>query len=125
MTCPFCCASELDVEVSSDVGMIVRDAYPSAQGHRLVIPSRHVSSVFELSDDDQRALWDLVAEARCRLIAEVRPAGVNVGINDGAAAGQTVGHGHIHVIPRHEGDVEDPRGGVRWVLPGTARYWDD
>ena len=57
--------------------------------------------------------------------AEHTPAGYNMGINDGEAAGQTVGHLHLHVIPRYEGDVEDPRGGIRWVIPERARYWDD
>ena len=60
-----------------------------------------------------------------RIEAEHAPAGYNVGINDGEAAGQTIHHLHLHVIPRYEGDVEDPRGGIRWVLPERACYWDD
>lgn len=123
--CPFCDTEHLAVEVETEAGLIVRDRYPSAPGHRLVIPRIHVGSIFDLEPEPRQALWHLVDEARTRLIAEVRPTGVNIGLNDGAAAGQTVGHAHIHVIPRHEGDVDDPRGGVRWVLPRTAKYWDD
>ena len=62
---------------------------------------------------------------KARIEAEHAPAGYNMGINDGEAAGQTIHHLHLHVIPRYEGDVEDPRGGIRWVIPERARYWDD
>jgi diadenosine tetraphosphate (Ap4A) HIT family hydrolase len=65
----------------------------------------------------------LLDEAKARLDAELRPDAYNIGINDGPAAGQTVGHLHIHLIPRYAGDGRDPRGGVRWVLPEKAKYW--
>ena len=68
-------------------------------------------------------MWRLVDRVRASLAAELDPDGFNVGVNDGAAAGQTVAHAHVHVIPRFEGDVADPRGGVRWVVPDRARYW--
>ena len=76
-----------------------------------------------LWDDEQAAIWRLVAQVRGKLASERRPDGFNVGVNDAPAAGQTVPHAHVHVIPRRVGDVADPRGGVRWVLPGKARYW--
>ena len=76
-----------------------------------------------LSEEDQAALWRLVALVRGKLAAELKPDGFNVGVNDGPAAGQTVLHAHVHVIPRRKGDVADPRGGVRWIMPAKARYW--
>lgn len=100
-----------------------RDGYPLSEGHGLVVPRRHLASVFDGSPEEQAALWSLVAEFRAAMLRELSPAGFNVGVNDGAAAGQTVMHGHVHVIPRFEGDVADPRGGIRWILPEKAKYW--
>lgn len=101
------------------------DGYPVSEGHSLIIPNRHVSSVFELGGEEQADVWALVAEARDRLRESLRsnPDGFNVGPNDGFAAGQTVSHAHIHLIPRYDGDAPDPRGGIRWVLPRNANYW--
>jgi diadenosine tetraphosphate (Ap4A) HIT family hydrolase len=84
---------------------------------------QHVASLFDRPAEEQAALWWLVAEVRSRLQAQLKPAGFNIGVNDGQAAGQTVDHAHIHVIPRYNGDVADPRGGVRWIIPDKARYW--
>jgi len=88
-----------------------------------VIPRQHIASFFELSVVEQQELWALVAQIRAKLLEEYRPDGFNVGLNDGTAAGQTVRHAHIHVIPRYSGDVCDPRGGVRWIIPEKADYW--
>jgi diadenosine tetraphosphate (Ap4A) HIT family hydrolase len=101
------------------------DAYPVAEGHMLVVPKRHVTSLFDLPEEEQAALWRLVALVRARLMDELMPDGFNVGVNDGTAAGQTVPHAHVHVIPRRAGDVADPRGGVRWVVPAKAQYWSE
>ena len=99
------------------------DAFPVAQGHTLVIPRRHEGSLFDLSSAEYSAAWSAVADVR-RVLDDVHhPDGFTVGVNVGAAAGQTAGHAHIHVIPRKNGDVADPRGGVRWVLPDQAPYW--
>ena len=87
------------------------------------MPRQHVESVFSLSTEGAQLLWSLVTAVRQQLVETVAPAGFNVGINDGASAGQTVAHAHIHVIPRYAGDVPDPRGGVRWVVPAKAAYW--
>jgi len=123
-TCPFCTRVEGgDLAASSDLAAAFPDAYPVSPGHSLVVPRRHVADLFALSVDELRSVWDLVAEVRRRLEAERRPDGFNVGVNAGAAAGQTVEHAHVHVIPRYLGDVADPRGGVRWVVPAKARYW--
>jgi diadenosine tetraphosphate (Ap4A) HIT family hydrolase len=99
------------------------DGYPVAQGHTLVIPRSHVPSVFHLGSAEQAAVWDLVAQVRARLVQASSPDAFTIGVNDGVAAGQTVPHAHVHVIPRWNGDVPDPRGGVRWVIPGKAAYW--
>lgn len=100
-----------------------RDAYPVSAGHTLIIPKRHVSSFFDLSADECAEIFVLLARAKTLLDEELSPNGFNIGINDGRAAGQTVFHLHIHLIPRFEGDQLDPRGGVRWVLPEKADYW--
>ena len=90
----------------------------------MIIPRRHVASFFETTTDEELALLRILRIARADLDHLLHPAGYNIGINDGAAAGQTVPHLHIHLIPRYEGDRGDPRGGVRWVLPDKAAYWD-
>ena len=77
----------------------------------------------ELSPTGQTAVWDLATQVRQRLQEQYRPDGFNIGLNDGAATGQTIGHLHVHVIPRFKGDVADPRGGIRWVIPSKAAYW--
>jgi diadenosine tetraphosphate (Ap4A) HIT family hydrolase len=99
------------------------DGFPVSEGHTLVIPRRHVASVFDLTANEQLELWELVGRTRQLLIAKHGIAGFNIGVNDGTAAGQTVAHAHVHVIPRRSGDVSDPRGGVRWVIPERAAYW--
>jgi diadenosine tetraphosphate (Ap4A) HIT family hydrolase len=99
------------------------DAFPSASGHRLVVPTRHVARVEDLAADEWNQLFELVRRITREISSDSEIDGVNIGVNSGEAAGQTVGHAHIHVIPRRIGDVPDPRGGVRWVLPETADYW--
>ncbi len=91
----------------------------------LVISKNHYESLFDAPAEEGAAVWDLAREARLRLARELSPDGFTLGINDGAAAGQTVMHAHIHLIPRWWGDVTDPRGGIRWVIPEKARYWVD
>ncbi len=121
--CPFC---ELDpgrLWLENDTAIALWDAFPITKGHTLVIPRRHVASIYELPPGDQAGLWAMVADARHRLGDDLHPDGFNVGLNDGAAAGQTIFHAHIHIIPRYSGDVAEPRGGVRWVIPDKARYW--
>jgi diadenosine tetraphosphate (Ap4A) HIT family hydrolase len=100
------------------------DRYPLSPGHTLIVPKVHAADYFELAEAVQADLWRLVAEVKERLDEEFSPAGYNVGINVGAAAGQTVFHVHVHLVPRYDGDVSDPRGGIRHVLPARARYWD-
>ena len=97
------------------------DNYPVAPGHTLVVPRRHVTSILHLDEDEMGDLWSMVNLVADQLKGSC--SGMNIGTNVGAAGGQTVEHAHVHVIPRREGDVIDPRGGVRWVIPEKARYW--
>lgn len=122
-SCPFCNVAAGAMVQASDFTLALRDAYPVAPGHTLVVPRRHVASIFELEPEEWDDLWALVRVVRHRADELAGADGVNVGVNDGAAAGQTVAHAHVHLIPRRRGDVPDPRGGVRWVLPRTADYW--
>jgi diadenosine tetraphosphate (Ap4A) HIT family hydrolase len=101
----------------------VRDAFPISPGHTLIIPKRHIGSFFDLSPDEREDLMSLVSNAKAELATEFKPDGFNIGINDGPVAGQTVPHLHIHLIPRYKGDMADPRGGVRWIIPDKADYW--
>ena len=101
------------------------DKYPVSDGHVLVVPRRHVESIFDLNALEYHGVWELVATVRRLRAAHPGVAGFNVGVNVGRFAGQTVGHAHVHVIPRYVGDASDPRGGVRWVLPNKAKYWGD
>lgn len=97
--------------------------FPVSPGHVLIVPRRHEADFFSLTPAEQAAMVALVNPIRHHLDAAFKPDAYNLGANIGPAAGQTIGHAHVHVIPRYEGDVAEPRGGVRWVLPETARYW--
>ena len=121
--CPFCHLGRSRIALENEAARAFPDAFPVTEGHTLVVPKRHVTSMFDLPEEEQAALWRLVALVRAKLMGELRPDGFNVGVNDGPAAGQTVMHAHVHVIPRRHGDVPDPRGGVRWVVPDKAAYW--
>jgi diadenosine tetraphosphate (Ap4A) HIT family hydrolase len=124
-SCPFCVrlgSKEVLFEDASAAAF--PDKFPINPGHTLVVPRRHIQSYFDLSPLEQTAIWHVVAAVKARLDSELSPAGYNVGFNIGVAGGQTVAHAHVHVIPRFAGDVEDPRGGIRWVIPARARYWE-
>src|SRR5262245_1219321 len=121
--CPFCHLEGARVVLENEAARAFPDAFPVAGGHTLVVPKRHVAGLFDLPEAELAALWRPLAQVREKLTAEFMPDGFTVGVNDGPAAGQTVMHAHVHVIPRRVGDVADPRGGVRWVLPAKARYW--
>ena len=121
--CPFCELLPAEWLASSESAVAFFDRYPISPQHTLVIPRRHVASLFELSEAELADVLLLVATVRRHLIATTDACEFNIGVNDGVAAGQTVMHAHIHVIPRRKGDVEDPRGGIRWVIPEKARYW--
>lgn len=125
--CLFCQVHDTSINelVVEGVRFYVRwDNYPAAKGHVEIVPKRHVESYFDLTDDEASEAYDLIKKAQRMLDAKYHPAGYTIGVNEGRAAGRTVDHLHIHLIPRYEGDVDDPRGGVRHVLPGTnADQW--
>ena len=121
--CPFCALPSERAWLAREHALALRDGYPISQGHTLIVSRRHVGSIFELTRHECDDVLALLVEARERLQAELSPAAFNVGVNDGSAAGQTVPHAHVHLIPRYCGDVADPRGGVRWLIPDKADYW--
>ena len=104
---------------------VVKDKFPVTAGHTLIIPRRAVVRFLELDGGERTRLLELVGWVQERLVATLKPApeAFNLGVNDGKAAGQTMPQFHFHVIPRRAGDVADPRGGVRWVIPEKAQYW--
>lgn len=121
--CPFCTLPAQRILGQNEHAIWLRDGFPVSPGHSLVIPKRHMASFFDASEAERSALLELLDQAKAAAMAEFQPDGFNIGINDGPAAGQTIGHLHIHLIPRYLGDMADPRGGVRWVIPEKADYW--
>ena len=121
--CPFCTLPDERVIDQNDHGLVIRDGFPISPGHTLIIPKRHIGSFFDLYIAERSDLLGLLEKAKLDLENEFKPDGFNIGINDGPAAGQTVPHLHIHLIPRYAGDRVDPRGGVRWIIPEKADYW--
>lgn len=119
--CPFCDPPKNAIVVSNELSLAVNDNYPVSPGHLLFVPRRHVSSWFDATEEEQTSILRLINQVHKGL----PPADYNIGINIGEAAGQTVFHLHVHLIPRVIGDVEDPRGGVRYVIPNRAKYWGE
>ena len=121
--CLFCSIPPERIVRSNDLAFTVMDGFPVTPGHTLVIPKRHVTDYFGLSPEELAACDDLLRQTRFELMAnDAIIEGFNIGMNAGAAAGQTIFHCHIHLIPRRPGDVENPRGGVRHVIPGKGYY---
>ena len=122
LTCPFCNPSRDENVLASSLCYARYDRYPASPGHLLLIPFRHIPTLFDATDAEQASLLALVREAKDFLDEQFHPDGYNVGVNVGTAAGQTVMHLHVHVIPRYAGDVDDPRGGVRGAVPEKRVY---
>ncbi|HSH08071.1 MAG TPA: HIT family protein [Burkholderiales bacterium] len=116
------CAPEREVLAENAQAIAVFDSYPVSPGHALILPRRHVVTVWDLSEAEYLACYALVRELKPVLEARFRPDGFNVGVNCGEAAGQSVWHAHIHVIPRFAGDTPFPKGGVRHVIPLKGSY---
>jgi diadenosine tetraphosphate (Ap4A) HIT family hydrolase len=122
--CIFCHAEDR-ILVANALAFATRDAAPVSPGHTLVVPRRHCETPFELTPDEVAACFALLRDVRAGLLASAHPPdGFNVGVNVGAAGGQGVAHVHVHVIPRYAGDVPDPRGGIRNILPFRHRAHD-
>ncbi len=120
--CKFCNVSPEKNFLNGDYGFAQWDKHPVSEGHALVIPQRHFADYFEASEQERNQLWKMVSEVREIIEAKHRPQGYNVGINVGAVAGQSILHLHIHIIPRYQGDMENPQGGVRGVIPDKQKY---
>ncbi len=121
--CPFCEIEASRIVEQSDLSLVIRDAFPVTPLHTLIIPKRHVGDYFDLTGSERSDIDRLLLCERERLAArDQNIAGFNFGINCGVAAGQTVMHAHVHLIPRRVGDVSEPRGGVRGVIPGKQKY---
>lgn len=121
--CAFCTLPRERICAENDHAVWIFDGFPVSTGHSLVIPKRHVASFFDVTEVERLALLSLLDKAKDGVTRKHAPDAFNIGINDGVAAGQTVLHLHIHLIPRYKGDRADPRGGVRWVIPEKADYW--
>ena len=116
------CTDPQGVSRNNELAYSARDSYAVSPGHTVVIPRRHVASFFELTPEEINACMALIKEERKLLDEEFKPDGYNIGVNIGPAAGQSILHVHIHIIPRYEGDVENPQGGVRHVIPRKGHY---
>src|SRR5262249_6288453 len=124
MSCPFCPPDSHLIFYDEDpMVLCLWDAFPVTEGHALVVTRRHVSTWFEASRGEQASLLEGIEAARRAILRKGEPAGFNIGVNVGTAAGQTVPHLHVHVIPRYPGDVPDPRGGLRWVISTKVNYF--
>lgn len=122
LTCPFCQIDRNEILAENGTFAAKWDNYPASPGHVLLIPRRHVISPLELTDSEWQDLHRLLGTAVARLVGEFGPDGFNIGFNIGIAAGQTIQHLHMHLIPRYSGDVEQPRGGIRNVVAKSGSY---
>jgi diadenosine tetraphosphate (Ap4A) HIT family hydrolase len=121
--CLFCNKSKQKIIYSSKLLFVVRDSYPVTKHHTLIIPHRHISNFFDLNDEELNDLNKILKKQRTELLnLDKDITGFNVGVNAGKDAGQSIMHCHIHLIPRRKGDVENPRGGVRGVIPSKQKY---
>ncbi len=121
--CVFCELPSERTIASNTLAFAIRDSYPVTEFHTLVISRRHAATFFDLFEPERRAINQLLVELRSQIVRrDASVSGFNIGMNSGDAAGQTVDHVHVHLIPRRQGDVRDPRGGVRGVIPGKAAY---
>lgn len=116
------CAPDREILAESALSLAFADAYPVSPGHALVVPRRHVVTIFELNDEEYADCFLLARRVQELLAARLQPDGFNMGVNCSEAGGQSVWHAHIHVIPRFSGDTPHPRGGVRNVIPRKADY---
>ena len=121
-SCPFCNIDQARILYADKHCFAVRDGFPVSRGHTLIIPRRHIGSFFDTTATEKSALLRALEQTKTQLAREYSPDAWDIGINDGPAAGQTVSHLHIHLIPKYQGDMADPRGGVRWVLPDKTAY---
>lgn len=121
--CPFCrVESDREIIAFSALSLAFFDGFPVSPGHALIIPRRHVASFFDLTKEEQQDMLNLADDVKRIVDEKYHPDGYNIGINVGEAAGQSIFHVHLHLIPRYAGDVPNPRGGVRGVIPAKQNY---
>ena len=121
--CPFCTnESDRELILESDTVFAIFDKFPVSKGHALIIPKRHCADYFDLSTEEQVNCFALLNQVQKLISAQFKPDGFNIGVNVNEAGGQTVPHVHIHLIPRYKGDVLNPEGGIRGVIPGKKEY---
>ena len=124
--CPFCSRIEAgEVTAENAMAAAFPDGFPISPGHLLIVPETPRSATTSLSrGSEQIAILDLTADLKNRIQSDGEATAFNIGVNAGRDAGQTIGHAHLHLIPRYPDDVGDPRGGVRWIIPDKAAYWE-
>jgi diadenosine tetraphosphate (Ap4A) HIT family hydrolase len=122
LDCPFCQLDHRQVIAQNPGAFAILDRYPVSEGHALVISRTHAANLFDLQAVELKAVFQLLVKVQQILTERHTPDGFNVGANIGSAAGQTIMHAHLHVIPRFAGDVSDPTGGIRNVIPGKGKY---
>lgn len=120
--CVFCNMPEDKMILSEDLIFACLDRYPVTPGHVLIVTKRHVRDWFEATAEERKAIDEAILRLKKRLDSEYKPDGYNIGINVGRASGQTIDHLHVHLIPRYRGDMDDPWGGVRGVIPEKRLY---
>lgn len=120
INCVFCQMTEVLFE--NELALAFYDRHPVNQGHLLIVPKRHAETYFDLSQDEKRAIDSLLGQCKDYLDKQYQPDAYNIGLNCGQVAGQTIFHCHLHLIPRYEGDCQDPTGGVRGVIPHKQNY---
>jgi len=121
--CIFCDIEADRVLATNEFAYVIHDGFPVTEAHSLIIPKRHVADYFDLATEEKLACGELLSQTKEHIqTADPSVEGFNIGINVGEAAGQTIFHCHMHLIPRRKGDVESPRGGVRAVIPGKGDY---
>ena len=118
--CPFC--NVRAPILADELAFVIYDKYPVSPGHALIVPRRHIESFFDATPYEFIAMFALLNAMRRQTDAKLAPDGYNIGVNVGEAAGQTVHHLHMHLIPRFHGDMQNPRGGVRGVIPARQSY---
>ena len=125
--CPFCHPDPGHIVAQWPLTLTLRDAFPVSPGHTLICPRRHFADLFHATPAEMAEIWQALSQAAADLSAgtsgQPKPDGYNVGVNVGAAAGQTIMHLHLHLIPRYVGDQSEPRGGIRRIIPERADYW--
>jgi len=119
--CPFCILQREKI-IETELSFAIYDGFPVNEGHVLIIPKRHTASYFDLTDEEKKDAILLLDKVKEKIEKKYKPEGYNIGININETAGQTIPHVHIHLIPRYIGDVKEPRGGVRGVIPEKKNY---